>query len=90
MILIFLAFCCVNANHINLDEIPKIPRAKYNLPQPSKIWSYPQNEENNNIRLEAIKEAFLHSWKAYKKYAWGHDEVKPISGTSNDWLGGVL
>jgi mannosyl-oligosaccharide alpha-1,2-mannosidase len=31
-------------------------------------------------RLDAVKEAFLHSWRGYKKHAWLQDEVTPISG----------
>ena len=34
-----------------------------------------------------IREEFLHSWKAYKKYAWGHDELKPLSKGYHDWYG---
>lgn len=32
-----------------------------------------------------VKEAFLDSWNAYKKYAWGHDALKPLSKTYHDW-----
>ena len=28
---------------------------------------------------EAVVQAFKHAWKAYKEYAWGQDEVNPIS-----------
>lgn len=27
--------------------------------------------------------AFKHAWKAYKDYAWGEDEVNPVSHTSS-------
>jgi mannosyl-oligosaccharide alpha-1,2-mannosidase len=35
--------------------------------------------------------AFQHSWQNYKENAWGHDEIKPVSGvkttqTHHDWL----
>jgi len=36
---------------------------------------------------ELVKNEFLHSWKAYKKYAWGHDESEPVSRTAYDWYG---
>lgn len=32
-------------------------------------------------------EAFKHSWKGYKEYAWGHDNLKPISMGFSDWFG---
>lgn len=30
--------------------------------------------------------AFQHAWTAYKKYAWGQDELKPISKRSETWF----
>src|SRR4051812_14664148 len=24
-----------------------------------------------------VRAEFLHSWRAYEKYAWGHDELRP-------------
>lgn len=38
-------------------------------------------------RLEAVKEAFRHAWKGYKDFAWGHDELKPISKSYGEWFG---
>ena len=37
-----------------------------------------------------IREEFLHAWRAYEKYAWGHDELKPVSKTVRDWYGESL
>lgn len=28
---------------------------------------------------DAVREAFLHAWSGYKKYAWGRDELAPVS-----------
>ena len=37
-------------------------------------------------RLAAeVKAEFLHAWNGYKKYAWGHDDLKPLSKTYRDW-----
>ncbi|XP_061554613.1 endoplasmic reticulum mannosyl-oligosaccharide 1,2-alpha-mannosidase isoform X1 [Phycodurus eques] len=38
-------------------------------------------------RLEAVRDAFRHAWKGYKDYAWGHDELKPISKSYSEWFG---
>ncbi|XP_077398995.1 endoplasmic reticulum mannosyl-oligosaccharide 1,2-alpha-mannosidase [Vanacampus margaritifer] len=38
-------------------------------------------------RLEAVRDAFRHAWKGYKDYAWGHDELKPISKSFSEWFG---
>ncbi|XP_053679886.1 endoplasmic reticulum mannosyl-oligosaccharide 1,2-alpha-mannosidase [Anopheles nili] len=40
-----------------------------------------------NDRQRAVVEAVLHSWKGYKEYAWGHDNLKPISMGYSDWFG---
>lgn len=39
-----------------------------------------------NERQSAVVAAFKHAWKGYKKYAWGHDHLKPITGTFHDWF----
>ncbi|KXN74962.1 glycoside hydrolase family 47 protein [Conidiobolus coronatus NRRL 28638] len=42
----------------------------------------PLGEQDDPIKKEAVKRAFLHAWNGYKKYAWGSDEVRPISNRS--------
>jgi mannosidase alpha-like ER degradation enhancer 2 len=32
-----------------------------------------------------VRSEFLHAWNGYKKYAWGHDDLKPLSKTYHDW-----
>lgn len=39
---------------------------------------------------EVVKEEFLHAWNAYKTYAWGHDDVKPLSKQPHNWYGTSL
>lgn len=34
---------------------------------------------------KAVKAEFLHAWRGYQKYAWGHDDLKPLSKTHHDW-----
>ncbi len=34
-----------------------------------------------------VKEELLHSWRAYERYAWGHDELKPLTRSPHDWYG---
>lgn len=34
-----------------------------------------------------VKGELLHSWRAYERYAWGHDELKPVSRMPHDWYG---
>jgi len=37
-----------------------------------------------------VKAEFLHAWNDYKKYAWGHDDLKPLTKTYKDWYGETL
>lgn len=39
-----------------------------------------------NERQKSVVEAFKHAWKAYKQYAWGRDELKPLSKSSSTWF----
>ncbi|HEV8703185.1 MAG TPA: glycoside hydrolase family 47 protein [Candidatus Polarisedimenticolia bacterium] len=32
-----------------------------------------------------VREEFRHAWEGYKRYAWGHDELKPLSREAHDW-----
>jgi mannosidase alpha-like ER degradation enhancer 2 len=45
-------------------------------------------QEGDNLRLAGeVRAEFLHTWHAYKTYAWGHDELKPLSKSYRDWYG---
>ncbi|MET0650233.1 MAG: glycoside hydrolase family 47 protein [Pyrinomonadaceae bacterium] len=32
-----------------------------------------------------VRAEFLHAWRGYKRHAWGHDELRPLSRTARDW-----
>lgn len=34
-----------------------------------------------------VVEAMLHAWNGYKRFAWGHDILKPLSKGWKDWFG---
>lgn len=45
-----------------------------------------QEQKVNRTQLTArVRAEFLHAWNGYKKYAWGHDDLKPLSKTYHDW-----
>jgi mannosidase alpha-like ER degradation enhancer 2 len=35
--------------------------------------------------LDEVRSEFLHAWRGYKKYAWGHDDLRPLGKTAHDW-----
>lgn len=60
-----------------------IPRVQHNFP--SESW-YGRRERVK--RQSAVKKAFEHAWKGYKKHAWLHDELSPLSGDNRESFAG--
>ncbi|GFQ05649.1 mannosyl-oligosaccharide 1 2-alpha-mannosidase mns1 [Phtheirospermum japonicum] len=40
-------------------------------------------------RREKVKDAMIHAWSSYEKYAWGHDELQPQTKNGVDSFGGL-
>ncbi len=34
---------------------------------------------------EQVRAEFLHAWRGYERYAWGHDALRPLSKAPHDW-----
>ena len=43
--------------------------------------------DKQNERQKKVVEAFKHAWEGYRKYAWGHDELRPVSRSHSEWFG---
>ena len=43
--------------------------------------------EKQNDRQKEVVEAFRYAWDGYKTYAWGHDELRPVSKSYGEWFG---
>ncbi len=37
-------------------------------------------------RAREVRAEFLHAWRGYRRFAWGHDEVLPVSGGHRDFF----
>jgi mannosidase alpha-like ER degradation enhancer 2 len=44
-------------------------------------------ETGTSTDAEKVRAEFLHCWHAYEQYAWGHDELRPLSKAPRDWHG---
>jgi mannosidase alpha-like ER degradation enhancer 2 len=60
------------------------------LPGTNASWAGAQQRvikrNDDRAKLAAqVRSEFLHAWNGYKKYAWGHDDLKPLSKTHHDW-----
>ena len=56
------------------------------LPSNAAAWTEQQKAE----MADSVRRDFLHAWSGYKQYAWGHDELKPLSKGYRDWYGTSL
>jgi len=75
---LFLAGLFVQPGAAQTSDTRKVAEA----PKPVKPGSVDNAEMASHVRQE-----FLHAWSAYKQYAWGHDELRPLSKTARDWYG---
>ncbi|OCF71491.1 mannosyl-oligosaccharide 1,2-alpha-mannosidase [Kwoniella mangroviensis CBS 8886] len=51
-------------------------------------WENGQQKKEREDRRDAVKRGFKHAWEAYKRHAWGHDEVRPVSQTPSNPFNG--
>lgn len=64
-----------------------------NYAQAKKIFYAAENAQTKMEKkkyAEQVKQEFLHAWDGYKKFAWGHDDLNPLSKTFKDWYGTSL
>jgi mannosidase alpha-like ER degradation enhancer 2 len=47
----------------------------------------PMTDAEKAEMAERVRAETLHAWNGYKKYAWGHDALKPLSLKPFDWYG---
>ncbi len=58
------------------------PRASNAQPGSAVSGSAPIDK---SLLARQVREELSYCWNAYKKYAWGHDELKPLSKSFYDW-----
>ncbi|KAF4549242.1 putative glycosyl hydrolase family 47 protein 6 [Elsinoe fawcettii] len=74
-----------------VDDIRSLPTNSPKVIPPIQFVFPPESSAERTEReerLKAVKDAFIHSWKGYKKHAWLQDEVGPLTGTSRNGFGG--
>jgi ER degradation enhancer, mannosidase alpha-like 2 len=50
----------------------------------------PMTDSEKAATAARVRTETLHAWNAYKQYAWGHDELKPLTRKGFDWYGHSL
>ncbi len=61
------------------------------------VLAIPQTQPASSSSLSSeaemgsrIRAEFLHAWNGYHRYAWGHDELRPLTDKPFDWYGTSL
>ncbi|CAL5346310.1 unnamed protein product [Camellia sinensis] len=100
----FLLLLMIGEGNLNTDGSNKFGRFWRKPPRlPPRLT--PDEISSNNIsihepeklnaaskwrpRQQSVKNAFIHAWSGYKKYAMGYDELMPLSQRGVDSLGGL-
>ncbi|MGA7859618.1 MAG: glycoside hydrolase family 47 protein [Terracidiphilus sp.] len=47
----------------------------------------PMTNAEKTAMASRVRDEALFAWNGYKKYAWGHDELRPLTHTGFDWYG---
>ena len=56
--------------------------------QPNSVAGNPAWTDAHKAEMAAkVRAEFLHAWSGYRQYAWGHDELLPLSKGFKDWYG---
>ena len=78
---------CSRADHCSTS----VPVGSFEAPHVSRYidQSLSKVAFENEKRSRTIRSATMGAWDAYVASAWGFDELKPLSGTGEDALGGL-
>src|SRR5271156_3863991 len=80
-----LGFTC---NAVAQDATPSTVSAQVDSTAPAAPAGV--SREADAEMANRVREEFRHSWDGYKKYAWGHDDLKPLSKSYHDWYASSL
>ncbi|OAV87248.1 hypothetical protein PTTG_29514 [Puccinia triticina 1-1 BBBD Race 1] len=69
---------------IKEGNVPKIQWPGFDKPH----WETDSDRINRLERQGWVRRGFQHVWEGYKARAWGHDELRPVSGWFEDPFGG--
>lgn len=54
-------------------------------PAASSTTSAAMTQAEKTALANHVRREYLHAWNGYRKYAWGHDALKPLSHQPMDW-----
>lgn len=76
-----------------VDTITSLPKADFQKQMPKiqadQFYKETAAEKATRLeRLEMVKKTFLISWNQYKRFAWGRDEIRPVTKKAFDPFAG--
>ncbi|CAB4416745.1 unnamed protein product [Rhizophagus irregularis] len=71
-----------------LDVINKVSYLPKIQSDPINFFETPEEKALRESRRESVKQGFLHAWNGYVNYAWGSDELLPITNSSSNNFNG--
>jgi mannosidase alpha-like ER degradation enhancer 2 len=63
---------------------PPSPKPAATEPAPATDTT-PMSDEEAARHAQRVREAAQHAWNGYRQYAWGHDDLAPLSKGHHDW-----
>jgi hypothetical protein len=66
-------------NNLIKNDVKEQIKPKEETNKKPEIKSQDEEDPDNTKRREKIKEMTMFAWKNYKQYAWGKNELKPVS-----------
>lgn len=69
----------------------KLGKVQYAFTDPTRRSGKQGDEARESLlaeRQRLVRNAFLHAWSGYKRLAWGHDELRPVSEKAQDNFNG--
>jgi hypothetical protein len=73
-----------------LTLVPAIGVAAVPPPKPAAAPVVTFSDAESARMARRVKGEFLHAWRGYARYAWGHDALAPLSRKPKDWYGQSL
>ncbi|PJF18920.1 alpha-1,2-Mannosidase [Paramicrosporidium saccamoebae] len=90
LVTIVAAFALLNC--YGQSELPEMVKGRMNK-SPPEAQSKPLDDaaeyggEKYEPGMELARQMMRHSWAGYRKYAWGHDALRPLSRTGHNTTG---
>ncbi|KAJ1569071.1 hypothetical protein HK405_010297 [Cladochytrium tenue] len=83
LVMVFFYF----RDHPIMEDLPCpswLPWCKH-PPLPGIPPDLPRGGHEDDLRMGHIKEMMVHAWTGYTEYAWGADDLNPLSKTPLNW-----